>query len=135
MWISGNHFSHGDIDKVFAFASRMPTADDQARSISQLVGMVPMHSMWSYSAGGKDQWLRFYRVAPAGLPPAPPRGKIWKPCSRISVRRFDSFRPETGSVDHLPIRRPLLPGKFPLPGDFGLASKLAGRNTSAPNYG
>ena len=61
MWISGEYFSKGDIDGVFAFASRMPTMDDQARSISQIVGMVPMHSRWRYSDGSKSLWLKFYR--------------------------------------------------------------------------
>jgi RNA polymerase sigma factor (sigma-70 family) len=53
MWISGEYFSKGDIDGVFAFASRMPTVEDQARSICQLVGLAPMHTMWSYSNGSK----------------------------------------------------------------------------------
>lgn len=61
MWISGDFFSHQDIDGLFAFSKRMPTADDQAGALFNLVGMAPMHSKWSYSESQQALWIKFYR--------------------------------------------------------------------------
>ncbi|GAA5129258.1 hypothetical protein GCM10023212_37090 [Luteolibacter yonseiensis] len=61
MWITGEFFSHGDIDGLFAFSRRMPTIDDQAGALFNIVGMAPMHSMFNYSGKNQDRWRRFHR--------------------------------------------------------------------------
>lgn len=61
MWITGDLFSHGDVDGVFAFSKRLPTIDDQAAALANVVGMAPGHSMWRYADKDKNLWQEFYR--------------------------------------------------------------------------
>ena len=61
MWVTGKAFSQGDVRGVFAAASKLPTPADQAGSLMALVGMAPMHSMWTYSDAHQDLWLEFHR--------------------------------------------------------------------------
>lgn len=61
MWITGELFSRGDVDGVFAFSSRLPTINDQAQALGNVVGMAPMHSRWTYAEENKELWQEFYR--------------------------------------------------------------------------
>ncbi len=61
MWITGDLFSRGDVDGIFAFSRRLPTTDDQAKALGNVVGMEPMHSMWTYADANQELWLNFYR--------------------------------------------------------------------------
>lgn len=61
MWITGEFFSHQDIDGLFAFSKRLPTADDQAGALFNIVGMAPLHSIWSYSESRHELWQKFHR--------------------------------------------------------------------------
>lgn len=79
MWITGEFFSRGDVEGLFAFSRRLPGIDDQARALGNVVGMEPMHSMWTYADRNKILWQKFYR----GLEQFPD-----KPWWRELIRNF-----------------------------------------------
>jgi RNA polymerase sigma factor (sigma-70 family) len=100
MWITGDFFSRGDVDGVFAFSRRLPTIDDQGRALGNLVGMEPLHSRWTYDDANKELWQKFHR----GLEQFPDAGRrrelirnFWKNIGENHPENapqiLESFRP------------------------------------------
>lgn len=115
MWITGDLFSRNDVDGVFAFSRRLPTTDDQAKALGNVVGMDPMHSMWDYAEENKDQWQKFYRGLEQ-FPDDPWRRELtrnfWKnigenhPDSALQIQEsFHPIDPFTASLGLLGVRQ------------------------------
>jgi RNA polymerase sigma factor (sigma-70 family) len=133
MWITGDLFSRRDVDEVFAFSRRMPTLDDQGRALGNLVGMEPMHSIFTYDEANNELWKKFHR----GLEQFP--DESWR---RELIRNFWKHIGENHPESAARILESLRPGD-PFAASLGLLSvrhlngkpepTLSGGTTTKPN--